>query len=202
VQEARPRSHVLIAAAVLALHVVLSWLLLARTRELSIPSGYQSLEIVLIPPQPKKAEPSPSAVQRPRPPSKRQSAPSSSIAPIAPPQSEPNAAPAAPVDWAAELGRAAEEAARAAGRPKPRDFGFPEMDTPTKSAEFGWDYAATHRTQSIPGGGLLVNLNDNCVLVFVPLPFVFCRPGHKPANGELFKGMAPQSLTEQAPPSP
>jgi hypothetical protein len=41
--------------------------------------------------------------------------------------------------------------------------------------------------ESIPGGGLLVNLNDNCVIVFAPLPFFSCAPGKKPANGELFK---------------
>jgi len=41
--------------------------------------------------------------------------------------------------------------------------------------------------ESIPGGGLLVNVNDNCVLVFMPLPFFVCAPGAKPANGDLFE---------------
>jgi hypothetical protein len=35
-------------------------------------------------------------------------------------------------------------------------------------------------------GALLVHLNDNCVLVMAPLPFVFCSPGKRPANGDLF----------------
>jgi hypothetical protein len=41
--------------------------------------------------------------------------------------------------------------------------------------------------ESIPGGGLLVHVNDNCVLVFIPLPFFACAPGKKPANEDLFK---------------
>ena len=39
------------------------------------------------------------------------------------------------------------------------------------------------------GGGLLVNLNDNCVISFVPIPLFVCVPGKKPANGDLFKHM-------------
>jgi hypothetical protein len=74
---------------------------------------------------------------------------------------------------------------------QPRDFGFPHSATTpsSKPSEFGWSYAPTHRLQSLPGGGLLVNLNDNCVLVFAPLPFFACALGKKPANGDLFKHM-------------
>jgi hypothetical protein len=41
--------------------------------------------------------------------------------------------------------------------------------------------------ESIPSGGLLVNVNDNCVIVFIPFPFFGCALGKRPANGDLFK---------------
>ena len=108
------------------------------------------------------------------------------------PEPEPDGAVHPRVDWDAELARAAEAAAAGAARPKPKDFGFPAAEAPlAKRPQFGWDYAATHRIQPIDGGELLVNLNDNCAMVFLPLPFVFCKPGHKPANGELFRHMSP-----------
>jgi hypothetical protein len=96
----------------------------------------------------------------------------------------------APVDWAGELERAARESVTPPPL-QPRDFGFPHASTTPspKAPQFGWSYAPPHRVQSLPGGGLLVNLNDNCVLVFSPLPFFFCAPGKMPANGDLFKHM-------------
>jgi hypothetical protein len=192
------RQHaVVIALAVLTLHALVLWLLLTRTR-VSITTASQSIEIVLIP-RPPAAEPR-RRTARDRA-AQRSSGRSASHSPSSPPPApEPleDTSPPAPVDWDAELARAAQNAARAAGGEQPRDFGFPKIDTPPKQAEFAWDYAATHRVERIPEGGLLVNLNDNCVLVFLPLPFVFCRPGHKPANGELFRGMTQKSLTPDA----
>ncbi len=60
---------------------------------------------------------------------------------------------------------------------------------PEKPPQFEWDYAATHRVEQVEGGGLLVHLNDQCVLVLFPLPFMGCGIGTKPANGDLFKNM-------------
>ena len=95
------------------------------------------------------------------------------------------------VDWNAELERAGKDnSLREPGLAR-RDFGFPHRSTPAaaKPPEFGWDYAATHRVESVPGGGLLINLNDRCVLLLAPLPFAVCGIGTKPANGELFEHM-------------
>jgi hypothetical protein len=39
------------------------------------------------------------------------------------------------------------------------------------------------------GGALVVHINDNCEFVMTPLPFLFCRPGKRPANGDLFEHM-------------
>jgi hypothetical protein len=196
----------LIAAAVLGLHALLCWLLLIRTREVSIEVGSRSIEIVLIPPMPKA--PLPKAPLPNRAPaqaralSKRESHRPPAAVPASPEPAQDNAIHP-PVDFEAELARVAADAATAAAGVKPKDFGFPQVERPPAAEpEFGWDYARTHRVQQIDGGGLLVNLNDNCVLVFVPLPFVFCRPGHKPANGELFRDMKLPSLTGEAGPAP
>jgi hypothetical protein len=94
------------------------------------------------------------------------------------------------VDWNAELERAGKDSLPEPA-PARRDFGFPHRSPPAAAMppEFGWDYAATHRVESLPGGGLLINLNDRCVLLLAPLPFAMCGIGTQPANGELFEHM-------------
>jgi hypothetical protein len=116
---------------------------------------------------------------------------STPVQPNAAPPSEVGAAVQPHIDWAAELDRARRNSAAAGQSVHPREFGFPHASTApvSKDPEFGWSYAATHRVEPLPGGGLLVNLNDNCVLVFAPLPLFVCAPGKKPANGDLFKHM-------------
>ena len=198
----RPGSQpALIAAAVLALHGLLAWLLLVRTGA-PIPARSQSIELVLVPPPPqaplresRRALRPPAARARER----QGRTPAGRIPDTRERQAQ---AARAPVDWGAELARAAQASAAAAARDRPKDFGFPPVEAPAKRPEFGWDHAATQRVQSNPDGGILVNLNDNCVLVFVPLPFVFCKPGHKPADGALFKDMAQPSLAGDLDPSP
>jgi hypothetical protein len=61
--------------------------------------------------------------------------------------------------------------------------------TNAKRPEFGLDYAATHRVEGIAEGGLLVHLNDNCVLVLFPLPLAGCVNGKRKANEDLFEHM-------------
>lgn len=101
-------------------------------------------------------------------------------------------------DWGSELTRAARDAVSEKLAQKPRDFGFPHPSSAPvdKPPQFGWDYAATHRIESIPGGGLAVNLNDNCELILFPLPFIGCAIGKKPANGDLFKHMRDPSQAD------
>jgi len=60
----------------------------------------------------------------------------------------------------------------------------------TSSSEFPWYHATTHRVESLEGGGTLINLNDNCVLVVIGLiPFPTCKLGKIPARGDLFEHM-------------
>jgi hypothetical protein len=115
-----------------------------------------------------------------------------------PPAAQPNTAPSSdergaihpPIDWAAELDRAAREEVPAVPSREPRNFGFPHTSTPpSKSPEFAWSHARTHRVESIPGGGLLINVNDRCVVVLIPFPFFGCGLGKKPPNGDLFEHM-------------
>jgi hypothetical protein len=95
------------------------------------------------------------------------------------------------VDWNAELERAGKDNSLLEPGPARRDFGFPHRSAPAaaKPPEFGWDYAATHRVESLPEGGLLINLNDRCVLLLAPLPFAVCGIGTRKASGELFEHM-------------
>jgi hypothetical protein len=61
-----------------------------------------------------------------------------------------------------------------------------------RGPEFGWDYAHTHRLTPLPGGGVVIALNDRCAIALLPLPMFGCAVGRKsPANGDLFKFMHP-----------
>jgi hypothetical protein len=93
-----------------------------------------------------------------------------------------------PIDWNAELNRAAEQGVLSGPSQPLREFGFPRpVPVPAKPPEFGWDHAHTHRVESLPGGGLLINLNDRCVFLLNPLPFFGCGIGKGRANGDLFE---------------
>ena len=181
--------YVLIGAAVLALHALLFWLLLAKVRLLAGPEVAQSLELLWLPPSPPpvpRREEADKGTSKASKPSKRrpdQRTPGQSPAP------PDNNAIAPPIDWQAEIAREAAASASAKSDHPFREFDFPRRSPPAaKAPEFAWDRNHTHRVESVPGA-LLVHLNDNCVFVMAPLPFVFCRPGKRPANGNLFDHM-------------
>jgi hypothetical protein len=166
---------VLIGAAVLVLHAAICWLLLSKMRVLAVPEVAQNLELLWIPAAPRRTDRS--APSRPAP------------APQQNPAPPENNAITPPVDWQAELAREAQAAAAAKSEPRLKDFGFPRRAPPTaKAPEFAWDRNHTHRVES-GAGALIVHINDNCTFVMTPLPFVFCRPGKRPANGDLFGHM-------------
>jgi len=181
-----------IIAAVAALHIAAVWVLLSATQPIVMRLLPQSLQLVFIAPTIRAPE-SPSRKRPPRPPRSLQPnpGPSTPVEPHPTPQGDVAKPNHPPIDWAGELDRAVRDAAAAEASRKPLDFGFPQAFTApsSKSPEFGWSYAPTHRVESMPGGGLLINLNDNCVIVISPLPFVVCALGKKTANGDLFKHM-------------
>jgi hypothetical protein len=180
-------------AVVLGLHLTLVWLLLTTSRVVSIRTESQGLEIVFIarPPVSFDGNATGRVLENTAP--RRRDAANPLSMPHAVPQEDENNAIHPPTDWAGELSRAARDAASDELTQKPRDFGFPHPSPASpKAPRFGWDYAATHRVESIPEGGLLLHLNENCVLVLFPLPFVGCGIGREPANGDLFDHMQDQ----------
>ncbi len=186
----------LIGAAVLVLHTAVCWLLLSKIRVLAVPEVAQSLELLWLP-APPGPSPAPDQTQTQNPASR----PSTRSAPArlvpaprenpAPPESN---AITPPIDWQAELAREAQASAAAKPESRLKDFGFPRRAPPAaKAPEFAWDRNHTHRVES-GAGALVVHLNDNCTLVLAPLPFLFCAPGKRPADGDLFEHMK-DSLT-------
>jgi hypothetical protein len=174
---------------VLGLHLVVVWLLVSSP-QLLIKTKSESLQLVWIP-RTALSESSPERVATARrlqnsPPAHRvdRSSALPSMTPL--PKEEDNAIRAAP-DWAEELKLAAKHAVadELAQRRHEKDFAHAFPAPPAKPQQFAWDYAATHRVEAIPGGGMLVHLGDNCVLI-LPLPFIACGIGKRPANGDLF----------------
>jgi hypothetical protein len=114
-----------------------------------------------------------------------------------PPAREPesSSAPVA-IDWseaaAAAAGRqvdADEEAAR-----KARAFSAPKapanlLAAPPAGPKFKWYHARTHRLESIPGGGFMINLNDQCAVVVMIMIVPVCQIGKIEARGDLFQHM-------------
>jgi hypothetical protein len=188
----RPRAkYVSVGAAVLMLHAVICWLLLNKIRGHAGPRIAQGLELLWIPPSPltapeQQAEKGSSNASKPP---KRKAPERPQATPEASPTPPQNNAITPPIDWQGELAREAGAAASARPDHPHREFDFPRRAPPAaKLPEFAWDRNHTHRVES-GGGALVVHINENCVFVMTPLPFVFCRPGAQPANGDLFGHM-------------
>lgn len=102
----------------------------------------------------------------------------------------PRRSPHARIDWLRAMHAQVRAFESPAGGPPPVRIGFPRLPARAPHRHrFGWDYAATHRIEELPTGGILVMLNDHCALVFAPLPFGGCALGRIKANGKLFKHM-------------
>jgi len=178
-------------AVVLGLHLTVIWLLVATSRVFSFRTKSQSLEIVFIV-RPVIAPENNSIDRVPQDATPRRQVAAKHLPSrrVAPRESENNDI-YPPTDWAGELSRAAKDAVSEKLAQQPRDFGFPHSPSASagKTPQFGWDYVATHRIEAIPEGGLLLHLNDNCVLILFPLPFAGCGIGKKKVNGDLFEHM-------------
>ena len=123
-----------------------------------------------------------------------------------PPPSPSESTAAVAVDWAKEAQVAAdhqieaEDAARRARASLSPDRY--RLETPPPAApRFGWDYAATHRIESHPGGGLVINLSDRCAIAIVfPIILGGCKIGKIEARGDLFSHMRDLPNAEAARP--
>lgn len=99
------------------------------------------------------------------------------------------------IDWTSEAKRTAihevereeqeHRPATALAPPTSAMFGTKRVPAPS----FHWYRAGTHGLESAAGGGPLVNLSDNCALVFFPYPLLGCTLEKSRARGDLFDHM-------------
>jgi hypothetical protein len=101
------------------------------------------------------------------------------------------------IDWAQEARRAAvrqidadEAAARRAAAFSTHKRTPDSLAPPaTAQPQFGWSHANTHRIESLPGGGLILNLSDRCAIVFAVLLIPVCKLGTTEPRGDLLQHM-------------
>jgi hypothetical protein len=117
-----------------------------------------------------------------------------------PPPAQPSAAdnPPAPIDWSNEAELAIKQQAELAMTTPPRaldkhgagaDLNGGLSPERGRKPDFGWDRSHTHRVESVEGGGILIHINERCILVLMPFPFPFCGIGKIPARGDLLDHM-------------
>ena len=177
-------------STVLGAHLIVLWLLMSSHR-FSIKAGPGSLQLVWIlrPPTSELAEPRNTPQRTAKTPPQRRSADAPASSTLIPDTNEENNAIRPTPDWNAELQLAAKNALAKELEKKKHEADFTHLfpGQPTKPPRFAWNYAATHRVEALPQGGLVIHINDNCALLIFPLPFVACAIGKRPANGDLFK---------------
>jgi hypothetical protein len=189
----------LTVAAVIGLHAAVIWVLLARMGIIRLAPLPRSIELLWLPPAERPVEPRseppippPRGGNVPQKEAQRKLPKASAAEPrvpesIAAPEDDNKAIHPPPIDWDAELARSARDAAAAGADKHYREFDFPAAPAaPEKRAGIAW---GPRRVETTKEGGLLVHLNNNCVLILFPLPFIGCAIGHKPANGDLFKDL-------------
>jgi hypothetical protein len=134
------------------------------------------------------------------PPRKKPVAPRDTQIVTIPTPAQPSAAdkPPAPIDWNSESELTIKRQAELARAVPPRaldkhgagaDFNGGLSPDREAKPEFGWDRSHTHRVESLEGGGLLIHINDRCVVVLMPFPLPFCGIGKIPVRGDLLDHM-------------
>ena len=195
-----------ILAAVVGLHIAIFWLLWATTRAVSMRIALPNLEVMFITPDAQPTMPDARSIAPTRQDSSHKSTASThpgrrlaagselagsspSTSNLTPSTAIEDGTAQSPIDWDDELSHAAGRPG--AEQPAVRDFGFPHRDPkPVKAPEFGWSHAQTHRVESVTGGGVVININDNCAIVLVfPFALAGCKLGKRKANGGLFDHM-------------
>jgi hypothetical protein len=185
------RQWLLTLLLVLGAHLAVVWFLLS-SHQLAMKSQFGSLQLVWIPKKrlPETTEPRKTSQTPAKTPLQHPADTPSSTAIAHRNSGENNAIHPTP-DWNSELQLAAKNALtnELAKKKHDTDFAHAFPTQPQKPAQLAWDHAATHRVESLPQGGLLIHINDNCVLLLFPLPLVGCGIGKHPANGDLFEHM-------------
>jgi len=110
-----------------------------------------------------------------------------------------------PIDWTREAELTIKQQAELAMATPPRalnkhaagaDFNGGLGPDGAEKPEFGWDRSHTQRVESLEGGGLLIHINDRCIVVLIPFPFPFCGIGKIPVRGDLLDHMHDERQTQ------
>jgi hypothetical protein len=196
----RARSRILRPAVLLLVVAIHAALLLVASRRLMRVDtrSEEPLIFLALPEHAQVLAPGASQAALPR---KKQVAPhDTQLITIPAPAQQPAAADKnpAPIDWNNEVDLAIKQRAELAMAPAPRaldkhgagaDLNGGLGPDPKGKVDFGWDHSHTHRVETIEGGGILIHINDRCVLVLFPLPFAGCGIGKIPVRGDLFDHM-------------
>jgi hypothetical protein len=191
---ARRQARLLLTLSiVLGAHLVAVWLLVS-SRQLSVKAKFESLQLAWItrPALPKAAPERGTKPDRAKNSVLRNRIDRTLASPsIAPPSNDENNGIHPAPDWTEELKLAAKDALANELERKRHEFDFAHAfpTPPKRPPQFAWNYAATHRIEALPEGGMLIHLSDSCVLLLFPLPLVGCGIGKQPANGSLFEHM-------------
>jgi hypothetical protein len=190
-------------ALVAAVHVAI---LLLAVHRVGMRVVHEATSVVfLLPPSRAPAAPDNSAKHTI---SEESLAPETPAPPIPPPVAAEK--PPATIDWAAEAKGAAGHQAELAAAPQPRaldqhgagtDFNGGLGPDRARPPEFGWDRSKTHRIERLPGGGTLVRVNDQCVIILFPIPFAACALGRIPVRGDLFDHMRDAPISDSGAPN-
>jgi hypothetical protein len=199
-QSDRARSRILRPAVLLlvvAIHAAL--LLVASRRVMRVDMrSEEPLIFLALPEHAQVLAPGASQAALPR---KKQVAPhDTQLIAIPTPDQQPAAADKnpAPIDWNREAELAIKQQAELAMATPPRalnkhgagaDFNGGLGPDREGKPEFGWDRSHTQRVESLEGGGLLIHINDRCVVVLLPFPLPFCGIGKIPVRGDLLDHM-------------
>jgi hypothetical protein len=181
---------------VVAIHAALLLLASRRVTRVDMRSE-EPLTFLALPDHAQVPPPAASVAAMPR---KKPVAPHDTQIVAIPQPAQPSAAdnPTAPIDWSREAALAIKQQAELASATPPRaldkhgagaDLNGGLGHDPKQKADFGWDYSHTHRVETMEGGGILIHINDRCVLVLFPLPFGGCGIGKIPARGDLLEHM-------------
>jgi hypothetical protein len=198
-QSDRTKARLLRPTVLLLIVAIHGALLVVASRQMTrvATRSEEPLIFLALPDQLQVPTPAGSAAARPR---KKLVAPRDSQFITVPTPAQPSAAdnPPAPIDWNSEAGLAIKRQAEWAMATPPRALdkhgagadlnGGLDPDQDGKS-DFGWDRSHTHRVESLDGGGMLIHINERCIVVLIPFPLPFCGIGKIPVRGDLLDHM-------------
>jgi hypothetical protein len=205
----RPGSRILRPAVLLlvvAIHGALLLIASRRATRVDIRSE-EPLIFLALPEHAQALAPDAPVAERPR---KKPVAPRDTQLVTVPTPVQPLAAdkPPAPIDWSGESELAIKQQAELATATPPRvldkhgagaDFNGGLGPDREGKPDFGWDRSHTHRVESLEGGGLLIHINERCVVVLMPFPLPFCGIGKIPVRGDLLDHMHDEPQAEGNP---